>query len=122
MPEAHLGPLFEQFVGLEILRWIHLQTEKMALLFWRDANGPEVDWVLRYGEKLLPIEVKWTDSPSSRDAKHLVLFMEDHPNVKKGYVICQTRVPQSLAKGIEAISWTSLFQALEDWLAEARLR
>lgn len=116
LPEVYFGPLFEQFVGLEIMRWIHLQTEKISLMFWRDANGPEVDWVLRYGKKLLPIEVKWTDSPSSRDAKHVALFMKDHVHAEKGYVICQTNLSQSLDVGIEAVSWKNLSQILQEWL------
>jgi predicted AAA+ superfamily ATPase len=120
LPEAYLGPLFEQFIGLEIARWLHLQSEKISLLFWRDANGPEVDWVLRCNKELLPIEVKWTVSPSPRDAKHIVLFMRDHPHVKKGYVICQTLVAQTLAPGIEAVSWQSLPQILQEWLDQGR--
>jgi predicted AAA+ superfamily ATPase len=117
LPESYMGPLFEQFVGLEIMRWIHLQAEKSTLLFWRDANGPEIDWVLRCGKELLPIEVKWTDSPTPRDAKHIALFMKDHPQVKKGYVVCQAPFAQILQPGIEAISWKNLSQVLQDWQA-----
>ncbi|MBS0634725.1 MAG: ATP-binding protein [Verrucomicrobia bacterium] len=116
LPESYMGPLFEQFVGIELMRWIHVQTEKVTLMFWRDANGPEVDWVLRYGNSLLPIEVKWTDSPSFRDAKHLVLFMRENSSAQKGYVICQTPINQKLDTNIEAISWKNLPQILDAWV------
>lgn len=118
-PESYLGALFEQFVGLEIARWIHLQNKKISLMFWRDASGPEVDWVVRYGKELLPIEVKWTHSPSAKDAKHVALFMNDHPELKKGYVVCQTEHSQILIPGIEAISWQDLPQILQEWLTIA---
>jgi len=118
LPEAYFGPLFEQFVGLEIMRWIHLQAEKLTLSFWRDANGPEVDWIVRYGKEMLPIEVKWTDSPSLRDARHLTLFMKEHTEVKKGYIVCQASLPQTLDPKIEAVSWKNLPEILQKWLLE----
>lgn len=120
LPVIYFGSLFEQFVGLEILRWTHLQSEKIKLMFWRDPNGPEVDWVLRWGKKLLPIEVKWTDSPTFRDAKHIALFLKDYPEASKGYVICQTTVSQVIDDKIEATSWKNLFQILQEWLESGR--
>jgi uncharacterized protein len=57
------GFLFEQFIGLELIRLCRLIAPSRRLHFWRDPDGPEVDWVLVSGKELLPIEVKWTDAP-----------------------------------------------------------
>ncbi len=114
LPEKYLGPLFEQFVGLELIRWTRLQENKISLLFWRDASGPEVDWLLRWQNTLIPIEVKWTETPSLRDAKHLSLFLREYPEAKKGFVVCQVEKPQILEKGIEAISWKKLPERLTE--------
>jgi len=115
LPQKYLGNLFEQFIGLELIRWARLQDSKINVHFWKDPSGPEVDWVLSHGDKLLPIEVKWTNTPSFRDAKHLELFLNEYPKANKGYVICQTSNNQLLSKKIEAISWKDLIKKINDW-------
>ncbi|MDX8430566.1 MAG: ATP-binding protein [Candidatus Algichlamydia australiensis] len=113
LPQKHLGALFEQFIGLELVRWARLQKKKISIHFWRDANGPEVDWVVKCGESLIPIEVKWTEAPSPRDAKHLELFLREYPEAKKAFVVCRVDRPQQLKEGIQAISWKKLYEVLQ---------
>ncbi len=115
LPQKYLGNLFEQFVGLELIRWSRLQNSKISVHFWRDPSGPEVDWVIRRNNELLPIEIKWTDTPSFRDTKHLELFLNEYPNAKKGYVVCQISHNQVFSNKIEAISWKDLIKKLQDW-------
>ena len=119
LPQNYIGSFFEQFIGLELIRWCRLQKNKISLHFWRDTNGPEVDWLLKWNDCLLPIEVKWTDSPSFRDAKHLALFLRDYPQAKKGFVICRCSTPQILGEGIEAISWKDLYKKLHSVIDES---
>ena len=115
MPEKYLGALFEQFIGLELIRWARLQQTKVSVHFWRDSAGPEIDWIVQRHDSVLPIEVKWTDNPSLRDAKHLELFLKEYPLAKRGYVVCRVKQSQMLANGIEAISWRDLIQRLASW-------
>jgi len=115
LPQKYLGGLFEQFIGLELIRWSRLQDTKSTVHFWRDSSGPEVDWLLSRSNNLLPIEVKWTENPSSRDAKHLEVFLHEHPTANKAYVVCRVSQPQILSEGIEAISWKDLINKLNDW-------
>ncbi len=115
LPQKYLGSLFEQFIGLELIRFSRQQNSKISVHFWRDSAGPEVDWVLSRSDELLPIEVKWTDKPSLRDAKHLELFLNEYPNAKKGYIVCQVSHNQVLSNNIEAISWKDLIKKLNNW-------
>jgi uncharacterized protein len=114
-PEKYLGFLFEQFIGLELIRWSRLQAEKISVHFWRDPAGPEIDWILCKGNQLIPIEVKWTENPSKKDAKHLELFLNEYPHASKGYVVCRTETSQVLSKNILAISWKTLINELQNW-------
>ncbi len=114
-PEKYLGSLFEQFIGLELIRWSRMQDIKSTVHFWRDSSGPEVDWLISRDKKLLPIEVKWTENPSPRDAKHLELFLSEYPEASQAYVVCRVSQPQVLSKGIEAISWKDLINRLNNW-------
>ena len=115
LPQKYLGNLFEQFIGLELIRWSRLQNIKHTIHFWRDSSGPEVDWLVKSNEALLPIEVKWTTSPSYRDAKHLELFLNEYPTATQAYVVCQVSQPQILSEGVEAISWKDLINRLDSW-------
>lgn len=115
LPEKYLGGLFEQFIGLELIRWSRLQDTKTSVHFWRDASGPEVDWLLCRSNNLLPIEVKWTDTPSYREAKHLETFLKEYPKASRGYVVCRVDHPQLLSERIEAISWKDLVDKLDHW-------
>lgn len=110
--QAAWRSLFEQWVGLELIRMIRLTQPKARLHFWRDPAGPEVDWVIRQGEKLVPIEVKWTDAPSADDIKHLTIFLREYPNAPRAYVICRTARPLKLADKILALSWQDLPELL----------
>ena len=71
LPLHKLGSIFEQWVGIEILRFIRNHDLQASLRFWSDPNGPEVDWIIQFEQKYFPIEVKWTQRPEIRDGRHL---------------------------------------------------
>jgi predicted AAA+ superfamily ATPase len=107
IPER-MGELFEQWIRLEILRLFRGSANPVPLHFWRDPDGPEVDWVINREGEFIPIEVKWTDSPSISDAKHISTFMREYSNSSKGYVVCRAPRAQKLADRIRAIPWQDL--------------
>lgn len=102
-----MGELFEQFVGLELLRGARFAKQSTKLRFWKDPDGPEVDWVLDRGE-FIPIEVKWSSKPSTSDARHVKVFLEEHSQAKQGYVVCRTPRAFQLAGNITAIPWQEM--------------
>jgi hypothetical protein len=102
------GSLFEQFVGLELIRSGRLSGKNTRILFWRDPDGPELDWVIERENEYIPIEVKWTDAPSKRDIKHLHTFLREYKNAKSGYVVCRTPRRLKLDKDIYAIPWQEI--------------
>jgi len=111
-PQIHqelAGGLFEQMVGLELLRAIRLRGHKLKLRFWRDPGGPEVDWVIEDQGQYIPIEVKWTEEPSVKDARHLKLFLKEYPQINpSGYVVCRTPRRVKLDEYITAIPWQEI--------------
>lgn len=111
IPER-MGELFEQWIGLELIRMIRNLSHPGALHFWRDADGPEVDWVLKTDEKLIPIEVKWTDSPTKREGRHLETFLNEYPKATQGFIVCRTPRTQQISEKIKSIPWQELEQVL----------
>lgn len=114
LPERK-GVLFEHFIGNEIIKWIRYSAPTARLYYWRDPDGPEVDWLLEYDGKLLPIEVKLTNKPSIKVAKHLNVFMSEYAKAKTALVICTTDMNYQLDKNIRVISFLKLTQELGRW-------
>ncbi|MFN0118545.1 MAG: ATP-binding protein [Elusimicrobiota bacterium] len=102
------GQLFEQFIGLELIRMARLSKTRTKILFWRDPGGPEIDWVIQTNGTYIPIETKWTDSPRPSDSKNVELFLKEYSNSKKGYVICRTPNPVQLSHQVTALPWNQL--------------
>ncbi len=111
-PKEMLGKLFEQFIGLELIRYSRLSHKRARVFFWRDPDGPEVDWVLDVENTYIPIEIKWTDSPTKSDIKHLKVFLSEYKNTKLGYLVCQTPRKLKLDENIFAIPWQEVNKLL----------
>lgn len=102
------GAAFEQWVGLEL--WKRLNYLKGGELFYlRTHDGAEVDFIVKTPKETIPVEVKWTDKPSHKDARHIRVFMKENPKTcKRGYIICRSPIPQEIEKGIVALPWFCL--------------
>jgi predicted AAA+ superfamily ATPase len=102
------GPLFEQWVGLEL--WRRLQyLGQGELSYLRTRDGAEVDFIVERKGQVTPFEVKWTERPTLSDARHLITFLKEHPRqAKRGYVVCRCPRPLALADNITALPWSCL--------------
>lgn len=108
LPRETMGNLLEQFVGLELIRSARFSHRQVQVKFWRDPDGPEVDWVLQENHQYTPIEVKWTDLPTHRDARHLETFLQEYPTGDQAYLVCQTPHPMKITDKITAIPWQEI--------------
>ena len=105
---ANPGPLFEQWVGIEL--WKRLQyLGNGTLHYLRTKDGAEVDFIIAHGGRLAPIEVKWTERPTLSDARHLLTFLREHPKkAPHGYIICRCDRPLRLHDKVTALPWFCL--------------
>jgi len=104
---ANPGPLFEQWVGLEL--WKRLQYLGGGLHYLRTRDGAEVDYIVEHAGELTPVEVKWTENPALTDARHLLTFLREHPKkAKHAYIICRCDRPLRLHDKVTALPWFCL--------------
>jgi predicted AAA+ superfamily ATPase len=104
---ADPGRCFEQWVGIEI--WKRLQYRGEGRLHhFRTKDGAEVDYIVEIGNRLIPIEVKWTDRPTSQDATAMASFLKDHRKAREGYLVCRCPRPARLSDTITALPWQCL--------------
>jgi predicted AAA+ superfamily ATPase len=112
-PERY-GELFEHWVGLELVRSSRMNA-KDQVMYWRDPDGPEVDWIYKRDSELTPIKVKWTDKPTPAHAKHLELFISEYPKLaKKGFLVCRVKTRKKLTEHVDAIPWNELAAIYEN--------
>ncbi len=108
LSEKTYGLRFEQFVGLELSRYIRLYSPQSNLRYWRDHSGPEIDYVIEKHHKFLPIEVKWTENPNMHDCRHLKKFLQEYSCLDLAYVVCRTPRKRLLSERIMALPWQEL--------------
>ena len=116
LPQKYFSELFEQFIGMEILKLVKIFAPQAKCRYWRDHAGPEVDYVIEYNRQYLPIEVKWTSNPTRSDGKHLLSFMKEYECALPAYIVCQTSRPMEIAPNIIAISWKEISVIVRDFL------
>ena len=103
-----MGKIFEQFIGLELLRCTHTLNSMARIRFWRDPDGPEVDWVIDKNGTYIPVEVKWTENPTASDIRYLEVFLSEYSSAKVGYLVCQIPRKAKLSDRVFAIPWQSV--------------
>ncbi|MCC5789108.1 MAG: ATP-binding protein [Opitutales bacterium] len=105
---ADPGRCFEQWVGLEIHRRLSY-AKQGTLSYFRTRDGMEIDYIVECEGHYTPIEVKWTENPSVKDARHVQTFLSEHPDqAASGYVVCRCPRPAKLSDKVTAIPWWML--------------
>ena len=107
-----MGELFEQYVGLELLRLLKFHIGRNSLSFWRDPDGPEVDWLIKSPNRLIPIEVKYKEKIDKSDCRHLEIFMKEYKDAKNAFVVCLADRPYKISDQILALPWQQLEKTL----------
>jgi predicted AAA+ superfamily ATPase len=117
--EIHTGPgvdsvewgnRFEQWIGLLLIRYFRSRNLKGKLYYWRDLNGPEVDWVVEWNNRWIPIEVKFGRNPQPKHTRHLRTFLQEYgKKASTGYLVFPGERPRKMEKNIIALPWFRLY-------------
>lgn len=100
------GAHLENLILTDLLAWRDTQVPRPEILYWRTAAGDEVDFVVEWKGKLLPIEVKATGKPRPADARGLLQFRSEYPDLALTGLLLHTG-PQVewIAEGVLAAPW-----------------
>ncbi|MBL8725990.1 MAG: ATP-binding protein [Planctomycetes bacterium] len=106
--QANPGPIFEQWVGIELWKRLHYSGQG-SLHYLRTKDGAEVDFIVERAGAITAIEVKWTERPNSTDARHLRTFLaEQSGHGHRGILVCRVPRPMQIDEQITAIPWWAL--------------
>lgn len=100
------GRLFEQWVGMSLLRLMRARGTAGGLRYWRDYAGREVDWVVDFGDRWIPVEVKWGENLRPGDIRHLDYFVRTYEKkVKAGYIVFTGERDRKISEKTLALSF-----------------
>ncbi|GAB6888973.1 ATP-binding protein [Desulfothermus okinawensis JCM 13304] len=100
-----LDGLFENMVFLHLKSLCEGLIPKANLYYFRSTTNKEVDFIIEYGRAILPIEVKLTNNPSIKYAKHLLYFLERYPEIKIGVIAYLGNQVKWLTSKVVAVPW-----------------
>jgi len=72
------GAFLENLVLLQMLAWRETMAVRPLILYWRSRVGDEVDFVIKAGGRLLPVEVKQRERVGMSVVRGLMMFLEDY--------------------------------------------
>ena len=104
-----VGQIFESLVLLHLMVHSEQMVPSARIFYWRTVTGKEVDFVIEYGNKLLPIEVKLSSKADYSDTGGLRAFMEEYPNVSHGIIIYTGHECKRITEKITALPVSCLF-------------
>lgn len=100
------GAHLENLILSDLLAWRDTQIPRPEILYWRTSTDIEVDFVIEYRGKLLPIEVKSAAKPGRNDLRGLTAFREEYRDVCSGGLLLHDGADvQWMADGILAAPW-----------------
>jgi len=104
--DAPTGAHLENLIVTDLLAWREAQVRWPEILYWRTAKGAEVDIVIEWDGRLLPIEVKAASRVGHRDARHLRTFMDEYGAAVRGALLLYTGDEMFwLSERVLAVPW-----------------
>lgn len=100
-----LGAIWESFVFAELRKQMLAKHGRWDLWFWRDLRGLEADFLVHRGGHFELIEVKFSETPETRDAAPLnkVADALGVERVLKKSVICRAPHSYPVGNGVMAL-------------------
>lgn len=81
-----LNPPYHDFKGHIIESYIYNSLKKLGNVYYYNIAGKEIDLIIEIGNKIIPLEVKSTNTPKKTDINHLIYFMQKN-NIDRGYLV-----------------------------------
>jgi uncharacterized protein len=98
------GALYENMVVMEIIKQFSNQAIIPTVYYWRDKTGREVDIIIEKDLKIIPIEIKSSQTIKPEFTKHLV-YWKNLASSSKAYVLYAGNVLQNQSSGVTLMNW-----------------
>ena len=104
------GKAFENWIFHELCAHREYSESFYELFYWRLASGIEVDFII--DDMKYAIEAKATQRVTSDHLKGLRQLIEDHPNIKRRFLICLEPKSRTTEDTIEILPYQNFVKEL----------
>lgn len=98
------GALFENLVIVEWLKKIKNRLSNSELFYWRDNKGIEIDLVVDTGKKLIPIEIKTSQTFQTHFLKNLTTW-NNFAGLSGGLLLYDGQLEFRDKSEVEVLNW-----------------
>jgi len=103
------GRRFEQFITLQLIALNDYHKLGFEYFFWRSNTGIEVDLILTCAQQpIAAIEIKSSPEITNKDARALLEFQAEYPDVKL-YILAPIERPRLLSSKVHVLPWQLFF-------------
>lgn len=101
------GPLLEGLIVSEAIKGFAAAGKRADVFFWRSHDGLEVDLLVQIGDKLYPVEIKMTATPSLKHLEPLNRFKQTagKDSADLGLLVCRVDKTRPLPSSNLAMPW-----------------
>ena len=101
------GMLFEGLLISEAVKVFTMRGNPPDLFDWRSHDGLEVDLIIRIGQKLVPVEIKLTATPTARHLEPINRFKKIAGNdaAESGLLVCRVNKKMQMPSNNIAVPW-----------------
>jgi len=97
----------ETLIANDLLVWRD-EIPGRQVSHWRDGSGPEVDFVIQQGAKIVAVEIKAAAEVSNNDARNLASFLVRYPETVLGVLLSSDARIRVVRDRIVAAPWWSV--------------
>ncbi|MCL2122293.1 MAG: DUF4143 domain-containing protein, partial [Clostridiales bacterium] len=90
------GHYFENHVVIEMLKNYAYSQDRVAMSYYRDANGKEIDLIVERGNSLHPLEIKKSANPDNRDVRKFSILDNGPLERGSGGIVCMCDEPMPI--------------------------
>lgn len=112
------GEFFEGWVITEAYKCFAAKGKRADIFFWRSNDGLEVDLIIEIDQKIHPIEIKQTATPTNKHSTGLLKFKKLIGEDKCGslQIVCSVEKPILMPNNVTALPWSDFPQWLNSLL------
>lgn len=109
------GAFFEGFIVIETLKIVRNKSANSDLYFWRSHDGIEIDLIIESAGKYYPVEIKKTQTPTSRHAESIEKFRTlFEGQVGESFVVCNIDEEKPLTANVSALPWKKYLEKIRE--------
>lgn len=104
------GALFENMIIMDIVKNLETTNTHYNLTFYRNTNQQEIDLIVEYKGKVVPLEIKAAETLSPKFFTTLTWFKEQENRVEHTYLVYTGTTNQVRSSSIKVVSWNDLYK------------